>query len=191
MLTREAVCDLGAGFIKRETHRNTSWQQARFEVCHHKWFDMAETDGGIAIINESKYGAGFYENSASLSLLRSTIRPDIESDMGHLEFCYMIYPHKGDFVSAEINNIAYEYNVPMVKADLTCENSFGELFLQTMKVSENGNMIVIRLSEQNGKRGKIELSGKVKVLNMLEDVVGEAQTLEYSPFEILTIGIEL
>ena len=103
----------------------------------------------------------------------------------------MIYPHKGDFVSAEINNIAYEYNVPMVKADLTCENSFGELFLQTMKLSENGKMLVIRLSEQNGKRGQIPLSGKVKVLNMLEDVVGEAQTLEYSPFEILTIGIEL
>lgn len=64
VLTREAVCDLGAGFIKRETHRNTSWQQARFEVCHHKWFDMAETDGGVAIINESKYGASFLENSA-------------------------------------------------------------------------------------------------------------------------------
>ena len=103
----------------------------------------------------------------------------------------MIYPHKGDFVSAEINNIAYEYNVPMVKADLTCENSFGELFLQTMKLSENGKMLVIRLSEQNGKRGQIQLSGKVKVLNMLEDVIGEAQTLEYSPFEILTVGIEL
>lgn len=191
VLTREAVCDLGAGFIKRETHRNTSWQQARFEVCHHKWFDMAETDGGIAVINESKYGAGFYENSASLSLLRSTIRPDIESDMGHHEFCYMIYPHKGDFVSAQINNIAYEYNIPMVKADLTCENSFGELFLQTMKLSENGKMLVIRLSEQNGKRGQIPLSGRVKILNMLEDVIGEAQTLEYSPFEILTIGIEL
>ena len=191
VLTREAVCDLGAGFIKRETHRNTSWQQARFEVCHHKWFDMAETDGGIAIINESKYGAGFYENSATLSLLRSTIRPDIESDMGHHEFCYMIYPHPKDFVSAEINNIAYEYNVPMVKADLTCENSFGELFLQTMKMSENGKMIVIRLSEQNGKRGQIELSGKVKILNMLEDVIGEATTLNYSPFEILTVGIEI
>lgn len=111
--------------------------------------------------------------------------------MGHHEFCYMIYPHPKDFVTAEINNIAYEYNIPMVKADLTCENSFGELFMQTMKMSENGKMIVIRLSEQNGKRGQIELSGKVKILNMLEDVIGEAQTVPYSPFEIITIGIEI
>ena len=102
----------------------------------------------------------------------------------------MIYPHGGDFVKAEINNIAYEYNIPLGKADLTCENSFGELYMQAMKMGENGKMIVIRLSEQNGKRGAIKLGGKVKLLNMLEDVIGETDTVEYKPFEIITIGIE-
>ena len=190
VLTRKAVCDTSAGFIERDTHRNTSWQQARFEVCHHKWVDMAETDGGVALINDSKYGVGLLENSMSLSLLRATIRPDVTSDLGHHEFSYMIYPHGGDFVKAEINNIAYEYNIPLGKADLTCENSFGELYMQAMKMSENGKMIVIRLSEQNGKRGAIKLGGKVKLLNMLEDVIGETDTVEYKPFEIITIGIE-
>ena len=33
VLTRELVCDTSAGYIRRETHRNTSWQKARFEVC--------------------------------------------------------------------------------------------------------------------------------------------------------------
>lgn len=191
VLTREGICDTSAGFVKRDTHRNTTWQQARFEVCHHKWCDMAETDGGIALINDSKYGVGFLENSMSLSLLRATIRPDVTSDIGHHEFSYMIMPHKGDHISAEINNIAYEYNVPLSRADLTCENSFGELYMQAMKMSEDGKMIVIRLSEQNGRRGKIKLAGKVKILNMLEDAIGEATTLEYSPFEILTVGIEV
>lgn len=190
VLTRKAVCDTSAGFIERETHRNTTWQQARFEVCHHKWVDMSETDGGIAIINDSKYGVGLLENSMSLSLLRATIRPDVTSDIGHHEFSYMIYPHTEDFVKAEINNIAFEYNVPLGKADLTCENSFGELYMQTMKMSEKGNMIVIRLSEQNGRRGKIKLGGKVKLLNFLEDVIAETDTVEYNPFEIITIGIE-
>lgn len=190
VLTRKAVCDTSAGFVERETHRNTTWQQARFEVCHHKWVDMAETDGGIALINDSKYGVGLLENSMSLSLLRATVRPDVTSDRGHHEFAYMIYPHADDFVKAEINNIAYEYNVPLGKADLTCENSFGELYMQTMKMSEKGNMIVIRLSEQNGRRGKIKLGGKVKLLNFLEDVIEETDTIEYKPFEIITIGIE-
>jgi alpha-mannosidase len=49
VLTRELVCDTSAGFIRRETHKNTTWQQARFEVCSHKWCDMSETDGGIAL----------------------------------------------------------------------------------------------------------------------------------------------
>ncbi len=190
VLTRKAVCDTSAGFIERDTHRNTTWQQARFEVCHHKWVDLSETDGGIALINDSKYGVGLLENSMSLSLLRATIRPDVTSDIGHHEFAYMIYPHTEDFVKAEINNIAFEYNVPLGKADLTCENSFGELYMQTMKMSEQGNMIVIRLSEQNGRRGKIKLGGKVKLLNFLEDVITETDTVEYKPFEIITIGIE-
>ena len=190
VLTRKAVCDTSAGFVERETHRNTTWQQARFEVCHHKWVDMSETDGGIALINDSKYGVGLLENSMSLSLLRATIRPDVTSDIGHHEFSYMIYPHGDDFVKAEINNIAFEYNVPLGKADLTCENSFGELYMQTMKMSEKGDMIVIRLSEQNGRRGKIRLGGKVKILNFLEDVIEETETVEYKPFEIITIGIE-
>ena len=191
VLTRKAVCDTSAGFIERDTHRNTTWQQARFETCHHKWVDLSETDGGIALINDSKYGVGLLENSMSLSLLRATIRPDVTSDLGHHEFSYMIYPHGDDFVKAEINNIAFEYNVPLGKADLTCENSFGELYMQTMKMSEDGTMIVIRLSEQNGRRGKIKLDGKVKLLNFLEDVVDEIETIEYKPFEIITIGIKV
>ena len=189
ILTRKAVCDTSAGFVERETHRNTTWQQARFEVCHHKWVDMAETDGGIALINDSKYGIGLLENTMSLSLLRATVRPDVTSDLGHHEFSYMIYPHGDDFVKAEINNIAFEYNIPLSKAELEYENEFGELYLQTMKMSEKGDMIVLRLSEQNGKRGKIKLDKKVKLLNFLEDVVCEADVIEYKPFEIITIGI--
>ena len=81
VLSRELICDTSAGYIKRETHTNTSWQKARFEVCHHKWCDFAEESGGIALINENKYGVGIEENGMSLSLLRANIRPDIQSDI--------------------------------------------------------------------------------------------------------------
>jgi alpha-mannosidase len=102
----------------------------------------------------------------------------------------MIYPHGDNFVKAEINKIAFEYNVPVCKADLSGENIFGELYMQTMKMSEKGDMVVVRLSEQNGKRGRIKLGKKVKLLNFLEDVEGETDIIEYKPFEIVTIGIE-
>ncbi len=190
ILTRKALCDTSAGFIERETHRNTTWQQARFETCHHKWCDMSESGGGIALVNDGKYGVGFLENSMSLSLLRATERPDVTSDIGQHSFCYMIVPHEGDAVTADINGLAHQYNTPLVKAD--CQwtlPTFEPLYLQAVKRSEDGTMTVIRLSEQDGKRGQIKLPQKVKLLNMLEDVEGETDIIEYKPFEIITIGI--
>lgn len=192
VLTRKALCDTSAGFIERETHKNTTWQQARFETCNHKWCDLAETDGGVAIINDGKYGVGFDEKTMSLSLLRATIRPDVESDMGNHNFCYMILPHAKSAVDAGINNIAHQYNTPLVKADVQYNGSdFAPLYMQAMKFSENGKKIVLRLSEQDGKRGRIRLDKKAKLLNMLEDTEGETDVIEYKPFEIITIGIEI
>ena len=191
VLTRKALCDTSAGFIERDTHKNTTWQQARFETCHHKWADLAETDGGIALINDGKYGIGFDENVMSLSLLRATIRPDVTSDMGVHNFCYMIMPHNKNAVDAGINRIAYQYNVPLVKADVEYRGeSFAPLYMQAMKKAENSNMTVIRLSEQDGRRGKIKLDKKVKLLNMLEEVEGESDSIAFKPFEIITIGVE-
>lgn len=190
LLTRKALCDTSAGFIERETNKNTSWQQARFETCHHKWCDMSETGGGISLINEGKYGVGLDENTMSLSLLRATIRPDVTSDMGDHDFCYMIMPHSGDAVSADINKIALQYNVPLVKADVKWNlPTFEPLYLQAVKKSENGDMTVVRLSEQNGTRGEIKLDRTVKLLNMLEEEIGETDTIKYSPFEIITLGV--
>jgi len=191
VLSRKALCDTSAGFIERDTHKNTTWQQARFETCHHKWCDLSETDGGIAVINDGKYGVGFDENTISLSLLRATIRPDVISDTGNHNFCYMIMPHAYSAVDAKINNIAHQYNVPLVKGNLNYDgDTFEPLYMQAVKSSEDGRMIVIRLSEQDGRRGKIRLSRRVKLLNMLEECEGETDMLEYKPFEILTIGIE-
>lgn len=190
VLTRKALCDTSAGFIERNTHKNTTWQQARFETCHHKWADLSETDGGIAIINDGKYGIGFDENTMSLSLLRATIRPDVTSDMGQHNFCYMIYPHNKNAVDANINKIAFQFNEQLVKADVQYSgDTFEPLYLQAMKQSEDGSMTVIRLSEQDGKRGKIKLSKPVKLLDMLENEIGKTDLIEYKPFEIITLGV--
>ncbi len=190
ILSRKALCDTSAGYIERDTHRNTTWQQARFETCHHKWCDLSEQGGGIALINDGKYGVGFLNNLMSLSLLRATERPDVTSDIGEHHFSYVILPHESDAVTAEINKRALEYNTPLVKSDVVCDlPEFNPLYLQAVKESENGEMTVIRLSEQDGKRGEIKLPFKVKLLNMLEDIEGETDTIEFKPFEIVTIGI--
>ena len=189
VLARQALCDTSAGYIARDTHRNTTWQQARFECCHHKWCDLSETDGGVAILNDGKYGVGFLENQISLSLLRSPIRPDVTADMGHHSFCYRIVPHAGDPVQAGINRRALQFNQPPIKSDVAYSGTdFAPLYLQAMKFSEDGERIVVRLSEQDGRRGTLRLPRKVQVLNMLEDVERETDSVDYTPFEILTLG---
>ncbi len=189
ILSRELICDTSAGFIKRELHKNTTWQQARFEVCHHKWFDISETGGGIAVINNCKYGVGISENSVSLSLLRATMRPDPTSDEGHHNFSYVILPHNGDHIIAEVNNFAFEYNTPLLKGNLNLNLDFGELYLQTIKLSENGKKYIIRLSEQNGSRGKFSLPFDFDVTDMTENYQYIANTYNYKPFEIITISV--
>lgn len=187
ILTRELVCDLGAGFIKRETHKNTTWQRARFEVLCHKWFDLSETGAGVAVINNGKYGVGLDEDGASLSLLRSTERPDPEADIGRHEFSYLIYPHKGDFLESSVNDLSLEYNVPLVRAPINMDFDFGELFLECMKLSEDKKDIIIRLSEQNGKRGTIDFPEIVTVCDLMENPAYESKEIEYRPFEIITL----
>lgn len=194
-LSRELVCDTGAGYIRRETHRNTTWQQARFEVCHHKWADFAEKDGGVALINEGKYGLGVEENGYSLSLLRSNIRPDVLSDIGHHDFCCLIVPHEGDHVDAHINDLAFEYNVPPVRTSmgeipsLLSGCTFEPLYLEAVKLSEDRRHVVFRLCEQNGTRGQMKLPCTVTLTNMLEDPEGETDTLTWTPFEIITFEV--
>ena len=197
VLTRELVCDTSAGFVRRPLTKNTSWEQARFETCHHKWFDMSETGAGIAVINAGKYGVGLEGDEVSLSLLRSTIRPDITSDMGDHDIRYLLVPHKGDAVEAEINRKAFIYNIPLRKGCFTvpeawrraiCESG---LWLQSLKVSEDGTMLVARLSEQDGARRELKCPTPVKTLNMLEDPEGETDTLNVRPFELVTVGIPL
>lgn len=193
LLTRTMTCDTSAGYIVRETHRNTTWQQARFETCMHKWCDMSESGGGVALLNEGKYGVGGEGSLMSLSLLRATERPDTTSDIGRHVFSYVILPHAGDPVTAEINRAALEYNVPLtrVAAPLSFSKTFDGLYLQAMKHSEDGRYLVLRLSEQDGRRGRIRLSAPVRTMDLLEDVTGETSLIEYRPFELLTVAYPL
>ena len=204
ILTRELVCDTSAGFIRRPLTKNTTWEQARFEVCHHKWFDLSETGAGVAVINSGKYGVGIEKGEVSLSLLRSTIRPDITSDMGAHNIKYLILPHEGDAVQAGVNRLAFAYNVPLIKASPALPEAWRKamcdsgLWLQSIKLSENGNYLVLRLSEQDGRRRRVSFPGRPHLLNMLEDSLENGSedekgfpSIDVSPFEILTVGVPM
>jgi alpha-mannosidase len=60
---QEATYDVAFGVVKRPTHRNTSWDAAKFEVPAHKFADYSEYGYGVALINDCKYGySGEYDD---------------------------------------------------------------------------------------------------------------------------------
>ena len=59
--TDEVTCNIQYGSLKRPTHRNTSWEMTKFEVCAHKWIDLSRDDYGVALLNDCKYGYAVLE----------------------------------------------------------------------------------------------------------------------------------
>ena len=47
-----ATYEIQYGHVERPTHANTSWDEARFEVCAHKWADLSEPGYGVALLND-------------------------------------------------------------------------------------------------------------------------------------------
>ena len=110
----EASFDIQYGNVRRATHKNTSWDVARFEVCAHKWADVSEADYGFSLMNDCKYGYSVDENSIALTLLKSSTYPNPEADQEIHHFTYSVMPHPGDWRKADIPQAAYRLNIPVL-----------------------------------------------------------------------------
>ena len=67
----KATYEIQFGTVERPTHKNTSWDAAKFEVCAHKYADLSDGGYGVAILNDCKYGHDIHDGVITLSLLRS------------------------------------------------------------------------------------------------------------------------
>ncbi|CAK7893939.1 alpha-mannosidase [[Candida] anglica] len=116
------------GITQRPTHFNTSWDVAKFEVCHHKFMDLSEFNYGVSILNDSKYGGAIHGNLIRLSLLRSPKAPDEKADMGDHHFEYAIYPHK-HYLGSDTVKLGYNFNHKLEHHTLKSDDltSFGKL----------------------------------------------------------------
>nr|XP_019002605.1 uncharacterized protein I203_05090 [Kwoniella mangroviensis CBS 8507]OCF66066.1 hypothetical protein I203_05090 [Kwoniella mangroviensis CBS 8507] len=97
------------GLIERPTHRNTTFEQAKFEVCGHMCGDLSEPGYGVTIASEYKYGYAVEGNTMRLSLLRSATAPDPEQDQGEHDFSFAIIPHAERFVESGVYKDALRF----------------------------------------------------------------------------------
>ena len=210
--TNEATFDIQYGNVKRDTHDNTSWDFAKFEVCHHKWMDVSEDGYGVSMLNDCKYGVGVRNGVIGMSMLKSAIHPNPEADKELHEFTYSIYPHQGGWREAGTVKQAYQINNP-----LTCswkENEGGTLapeyslvssdqdnaVIEVVKKAEDSDAVIVRLYECYNRRTPVTLIfGKeltsVVECNMMEEgadpveFTGNQATFEMKPYEIKTLKV--
>lgn len=212
VMATKATYEIPFGALERVTHRNTSWEQAQYEVCGHRFVDVAEHGYGVSLLNDCKYGYDVQGSTIRLSLLRAPKWPDNTADLGTHEFTYSLYPHAGDWREARTLRKAAELNLPAHAAACAPEEgklpasgsligySGNHVVLDTVKLSEDGSGSILRLYESAGGRETVEISwplphAKVCLSNALEEETevlpeqaGSLQ-LEFAPFEIKTIKI--
>ncbi|HOJ10758.1 MAG TPA: glycoside hydrolase family 38 C-terminal domain-containing protein [Clostridiales bacterium] len=189
-----ATYEIAFGSIRRPTHWNTSWDQAKFEVPAHKWADLSEGGYGVSILNDCKYGYDIKDNEMRITLLKAPVYPDPVADKGTHEFVYSLYPHIGDWINGNVVNAGYELNVPLkaicinkdkndqksasqgvknAKASLPPVASFVQIdkvnvIIDTLKAAEDGDGLIMRLYESSGRRGKVKISTELDITNVTE-----------------------
>ncbi len=212
LVTDRCRADIQFGNVERNTHRNTSWDEAKFEICMHKWIDVSEADYGAALLNDCKYGADVHESTVRLTLIKSGIFPDPDADKGEHEFTYSLLPHIGDFREGQVDREAYDLNFPLFTAGTELRPGDGDsllkidkdgVFSDALKPAEDRRGMILRVHEAFGRRTKLSIDVKrlgartVIPCNLLERDTEDLSvnlrdgviSTEIKPYEILTFRL--
>lgn len=209
VLSPVATYDVQWGHVQRPTHWNTSWDWARFEVVGHKWADLSEGGYGVSLLNDCKYGHDIRDNVMRLSLLKSPTWPDKTADLGVHHFSYALYPHAGaDLRTTQARGYAFNnptFNLSDGIGTQTALPSLvsveGSALIETIKLAEDDDSVIVRLYEPNRVRGTVTLRpsfavSHAQVVNLLEDPLEDVPiqpdgslSLPLTPFQIVTVKL--
>jgi alpha-mannosidase len=190
------------GHIVRPTTEKGPLEAAQFEICAHKWIATETSEGGFAVLNDSKYGHRAKSGLLSLNLLRSPTFPDKTADRGIHEFSYAFRPFATGDLAAVIHD-GYRLNNPLTIASGVSLPSFASVgdpgvIIETIKPAENGDGVVVRMYESLGRPTVTALRlssppARATVTDLLErpQHPADLERLELGPFEILTIHLEM
>jgi alpha-mannosidase len=213
--SRQATYDIAFGNITRPTTRNNSFETAKFEVPAHEWMDLSQTDRGLSVLTDSKYGYEAHDRMVSLSLLKGPTYPDPESDQEEHTFTYSLYPHAADWKAADTIGQAAELNDPVEAVIVDSHDgslpSIHSLMtvdargvtLEAVKQADDPDTRIVRLVERHGGQEMVTLSVDADVKSAAEcDLLEHEHTplpvrqdgsLSFSidPYEIKTIKIKV
>ncbi len=206
-----ATYDTQCGYVHRPTNHNHSYNEAMFEVCAAHWGDLSETDYGVMLMSNDKFGYSAKGQKLGLSLLKSPTWPNTLSDQGYHQFSYALLPLSGPVDYGNRHYQAMCYCQPPTVFDgladaqkLHLATLPDHLTLESLRHLDGGEL-ELRLVERGNKRGllpiNIGVSGKVISSAVLTDLKGDQLTVlnstetgfevPFKPFEIMTIRLRL
>jgi alpha-mannosidase len=194
------------GNVKRPTTRNTTIEQAKFEVLNHKYTDLSESRYGAALLNDCKYGISVEGGQMRLSLHKGGCRPDYKGDHGVHSCVYSFLPHEGSFAVDNVVKPAYLLNYPPVLAGVSFAAlplvlpEADNILVETVKPCEDEDRaFIVRLYDAEGTYTNTPVrffSGakSVSLCNMLEEPQETIEDLAsaslcFHPFEIKTLRV--
>jgi alpha-mannosidase len=197
-----ATFETAFGVVQRPTHRNTTWEAARFEVAGHRFADLSEPGFGVALLNDGRYGHHAVGSELGLSLLRSPVWPDPLADEGAHEVTYALLPHGGGWLEGGVLAEAEDLNRPLLTRPVraAAESALRPLRigglpagLAALKPREDGDGLLLRLYEPQGARGRVRvelppdwrLAGTV---DLLERDAGPPD-LDLAPFAVRSLAL--
>jgi len=198
--TTHATGEIQYGAIERPVHRNTSWDQARFEIPAHRWIDLSEGDYGVSLLNDSLYGHDVTNGRLGLTLLRSPTFPDPQADQGEHTLTYSLYPHQGDWRTGGTVAAGYALNRPLVThtirasdvtaaqdavaqtSDIMFATDSDDVIIEAVKRSQDGEAIIVRLYEASGNRVRATIISALSLAEVVEcDLQERPLAPEHSP----------
>ncbi|AJD57779.1 alpha-mannosidase [Synechococcus elongatus] len=166
-----ATYEMAAGAIARPTQPQTPAEAAQWEVPALRWADLSDLQGGLAILNDCKYGYDCRDRQLRLTLLRGSTWPDPQADLGQHQFAYAIYPHPDSWQAAGVAPLARRLNQPLtgqpapfaqgaLQPSQTLLNwNADQLLPLALKRSETGDRWLLRCYEAIGQTAELVLTG--------------------------------
>ena len=163
-------------------------------------------------MNNCKYGYSANGGEIKLTLIKCGTFPNPQADQGMHTFTYSLLPHGGDFRTGGTIEQSYLLNRPLEAAEASGTGNLPEsyslvssdcanIIIETVKMAENGNGIIIRLFDAWDKKSNPTLNfgfnaKKISLCDMLEQEIcelgsGNSVTLPVNNFEIITLHAEL
>jgi alpha-mannosidase len=212
-----ATCGVQFGAARRPTHPSTSWDAAKFEVCAHRYVDIAEPSFGVAVLNDGRYGHHLFGGGVRVSLARGARYPDPDADQGHHEVTVSLFPHGPGLADVVAEAERLDLPVRVVTGGRAAASSpagstgsgpapvvtvtGAGVEVDAVKIADDGSGdLVVRLHEACGDRRPVTVASDGRIIaasrcNLLEEPTGGFEVSDgivattLRPFELLTLRL--